>query len=84
MFPSPAVELTIEDLLPGAKVKTTACDSNHAFTAEKLTFDVSITVILTSAVVEVLWDWGVRDYLLEERLEVLVKSALYKKSEKIH
>ena len=77
MLPSSAVELTVEDLLPGAKVKAAAGDSNHALTAKELALDVGIAVILTSAVVEVLGDWGVRDYLLEERLEVLVETALF-------
>ena len=76
VLPSSAIELAIEDLFPGAKVKLAIGNSNNTLTAKELTLDVGISVVLTCTVVEVLGSRGVRDHFLKEGLEVLVKAAL--------
>lgn len=50
------VELAVKNLLPGAKIEAALGDGHHHFPPHDLTFQVSIAVILTGAIVQITAD----------------------------
>ena len=53
-FPTPAVELAVKDLLPGAKLETALGHCNHHLAAHDLPFQVSVGIVLAGAIVLIL------------------------------
>jgi hypothetical protein len=53
-FPAPAVELAVEDLLPGSEVEFAAGDGHHHFAAHHLALHVRVGIVFAGAVVPVL------------------------------
>src|SRR5262245_12379812 len=72
-----AVELAVEDLLPGAEVEPAAGDGDDDLAAHHLALVVGVGVVLAGAVVAVALRAGVeRRQLLEPALVVLVQAGL--------
>jgi len=71
-----AVELTVEDLLPGTEVELSGSHRDHHFTAHHLALDMGVSVVFSSSVVMVLVDRFVRRQVLEPDLVVMMQSAL--------
>ena len=70
-----AVELVVEDLLPGSEVEAAAGDGDHALPAHDLPLHVGVGVVLP-AVVPVLGVRLLRGELLQPYLPVVVQSTL--------
>ncbi len=73
---APAVELAVEDLLPGPEVELSGGHRDDHFTAHHLTFDMRVSVVLACPVVMVLVDRFVRRQVLEPDLVVVMQSLL--------
>ncbi len=60
-FPASAVELTVEYLLPRAKIQTAFCYGYNDLSAHYLAFEVRVAVVLTCAIMIILrmrFIWG--------------------------
>src|SRR5262245_41452232 len=68
-FAATAVELAVEDLLPGAEVELAAGDRHHDLAAEELPLEVGVGVVLARVVVAPLRGRLVRRQLVQEPLE---------------
>ena len=53
-FPPPAVELAVENLLPGAEVEFAVGNGDHHFTSHDLPFHVRIGIIFAGIIVAIL------------------------------
>ena len=71
-----AIELAIKDLFPRAKIKSALRDGYHHFPAHDLTFQVSIGIVFTGAVVVVVVRIGIKGReLLEPDTKVVMQAA---------
>jgi hypothetical protein len=75
-LPPPAVELPVEDALPGAKVQPAAGDSNHHLAPHHLPLQVRVCIVLPGVIVPVLSDGRVGSQFLQPFLIVLVQAIL--------
>src|SRR5438034_10753148 len=75
-FLATAVELAVEDLLPGPEIQLSRGHRNDHFTAHHLTLNMRVGVVLSCSVVMVLVDGFVRRQALEPHLIVVVLSLL--------
>lgn len=76
-FITMAIELTVEDLLPGAEVEFALCDSYHHFPAHDLAFQVGICIVFAGAVVVIVIWVGIKwRQLFEPDAEVMVQATL--------
>src|SRR6266567_5517931 len=73
---APAVELAVEDLLPGPEVQLSCGHRNDHFTAHDLTLNMRVGVVLSCSVVMVLVDGFVWRQALEPDLIVVMQSFL--------
>src|SRR5262249_20928377 len=72
---APAVELAVENLLPGTEIELSFGDCHHNLAPHDLTLHVRIGVVFPRVVVPVLVHWLVRRELLQPLLVILVQSA---------
>ena len=72
-FFAPAIELSIEDLLPRPKVEIPVTDGDNHLPAHDLAFEVCITVILAGTIVAVMRDRFVGGKPFKPVLVVLVE-----------
>jgi hypothetical protein len=70
-----AVEFTVEDLLPRAKVELPFGDGDDDFPAHDLPFQVGIGVVLPRPVVMVVLDRFMGSQLFEPNLKIVMKTA---------
>jgi hypothetical protein len=73
---APAVELTVEDLLPRPEIQPASGDGHHDLAAYHLPLQVCVGVVLASAVMPVLVGGRVRGETLEPFLVIVVQAAL--------
>jgi len=74
-LPAPPVELTVEDLLPGAEVQPAVGDRHDHFAPHDLPLQMGVGVVLAGAVVAIVADRLVRGQLLQPILVVLMEAA---------
>ena len=75
-FSAHPVELTVVDLFPGSEVQFTFGDSNDDFASHDLAFEVGISVVLTGAVVVVVFrGWVERGQVFQPDSKVVEQSA---------
>ena len=71
-FFSPAIELTIKDLFPGAEIKSSVSDGNNHFTSHDLSFEMRIGIIFI-AIVTILMHRLMRRQLFQPDLIIVMQ-----------
>ena len=75
-FSAHPVEFTVVDLFPGTEVQFAFCDGNDDFASHDLAFEVGIGIVLTGAVVVVVFRRGVeRSQVFQPDSKVVEQSA---------
>ena len=75
-LPSPAVELPVENPLPGAKIKPAVGHRDHHLATHDLALQVRIGVVLTGSVVPILVNRRMRRQPFELDLVIVMQAAL--------
>ena len=74
-FLSPAIKLTIKDLLPGPEVQLASCDCNDNLASHHLSFDVRVGIVLAGLVVMIAANGFVWRELFEPGFVIVMQSA---------
>src|SRR5690242_4022498 len=70
-----AVELAVENLLPGSEIKSAIGDGDHDFAAHDLAFEMSVGVVFAGAIMSIGSSRRVRRQFFEPDLVIVMQPA---------